>query len=373
MKYFIIAGEASGDLHGSHLVKHIKSVDKHADFEGWGGDLLIDQGVKVNKHIKELAFMGFVEVVQNLSQIRKNFKLCKKQITEYNPDAVIFVDYPGFNLRLAKWVKNNSFRSIYFISPNVWAWKASRVYKVRDYTDKMYVILPFEKEFYAKHGVKVEYFGHPLANIILNYNKKPESKFRKEYDLDTKPIIALMAGSRKQEIRHMLPIMVEVSKQFPDYNFVITGAPAIEADFYSQFLVDTNVKLVFGKTYEILSHSVAGLITSGTATLEAALFGLPQVVCYKGGKISVAIARWVANVKYISLVNLIIDKNVVCELIQDDLNTHSLFNQLKKIVPGGEKVSFIKDNYITLYKKLENNNVYLKIAESIIDSISNEK
>ncbi|HOZ30732.1 MAG TPA: lipid-A-disaccharide synthase [Bacteroidales bacterium] len=373
MKYFIIAGEASGDLHGSHLVEQIKFVDKNADFEGWGGDLLIKQGVKVHKHIRDLAFMGFVEVLQNLSEIRKNFRLCKKQITEYNPDAVIFVDYPGFNLRLAKWVKKHSYKSIYFISPNVWAWKASRVYKIRDYTDKMYVILPFEKDFYAKYGIEVEYYGHPLTDIIKNYLKKSDDDFHKEHNLDLRPIIALMAGSRKQEIKHMLPVMIEASEEFPEYNFVITGAPAIDKEYYTQFLKNSDVKLVFGQTYEVLSHSIAGLITSGTATLEAALFRLPQVVCYKGGRISVAIARLVANVKYISLVNLILDKNAVCELIQNDLNKENLKKELKKILPNGEKFSFVKDNYITLYKKLDKDNIYLKIAESIKDDISNEK
>ena len=365
MKYFIIAGEASGDLHGSHLVEKLKSVDKKAEFEGWGGDLLIKQGVKVKKHIRELAFMGFVEVVQNLSTIKKNFDLCKQHITEFNPDAVIYVDYPGFNLRMAKWVKSNGYKSIYFISPNVWAWKASRVYKVRDYTDKMYVILPFEKEFYAKYGVEVEYYGHPLVDIVKNYSKKSDEEFRKEHSLDSKPIITLMAGSRKQEIKQMLPIMVKASQKFPDYNFIITGAPAIDSDFYQQFFIDSDIKLIFGQTYEILSHSVAGLITSGTATLEAALFGLPQVVCYKGGKLSVAIARMVANVKFISLVNLILDEPAVCELIQNDLNLKILSEELKKILPDGEKFSFIKDNYINLYNKLDKENIYLNIAHSI--------
>lgn len=372
MKYFIIAGEASGDLHGSHLVAKLKSVDKNAEFEGWGGDLLIKHGVKVMKHIRELAFMGFVEVIQNLSTIRKNFKLCKQQITEYNPDAVIFVDYPGFNLRIAKWVKLNGYKSIYFISPNVWAWKSSRVYKVRDYTDKMFVILPFEKEFYAKYGINVEYFGHPLVDIVKNYSKKSDGDFRKEHNLDSRPIITLMAGSRKQEIKHMLPIMVDVSKKFPDYNFIITGAPAIDNTFYEQFLKEGDISLIFGQTYEILSHSVAGLITSGTATLEAALFGLPQIVCYKGGKISVSIARMVANVKYISLVNLILDEPAVCELIQNDLNLENLSLELKKILPEGEKFSFIKDKYLNLYNKLDHENIYLNIAQSINEIVFDE-
>ncbi len=372
MKYFIIAGEASGDLHGSHLVEQIKLIDSNAEFEGWGGDLLKNQGMNVLKHIRELAFMGFVEVIQNLSTIRENFKLCKQQILEYNPDAVIFVDYPGFNLRMAKWVKEHGIKSLYFISPNVWAWKANRVYKVRDYVDRMYTILPFEKAFYAKYGVEVEYFGHPLVDISNNYRKKSIEEFRDEHKLDSKPIIALMAGSRKQEIKHMLPIMAVAALKFPEFNFIITGAPAIDREFYNSILVDSEIKIVFGQTYEILSHSVAGFITSGTATLEAALFGVPQVVCYKGGKVSVAIARMVANVKYISLVNLILDKPAVKELIQDDLNAENLFSELKNILPNGKNSNKIKENYVSLYNILNQPGIYKRIAENMVTLVLNE-
>lgn len=366
MKYFILAGEASGDLHGSHLVEQIKIIDVNAQFEGWGGDLLIKQGVNVKKHIRELAFMGFVEVLQNIRTIQKNFKLCKQQILDYKPDAVIFVDYPGFNLRIAKWVKSNRIKSLYFISPNVWAWKANRVYKVRDFVDKMYVILPFEKEFYAKYGIEVEYFGHPLVDIANNYKKKTAEEFRKEHNLDDRPIIAMMAGSRKQEIKHMLPIMAETSLNFPEYNFIITGAPAIDEGFYAQILQQSDIKLIYGQTYEILSHSVAGMITSGTATLEAALFGLPQVVCYKGGAVSVAIARFVANVKYISLVNLILDKTAIKELIQKELNVIKLTEELKYILPDGKNNQSIKENYIYLYKQLNQPGIYKNIAENML-------
>jgi len=372
MKYFILAGEASGDLHGSFLVKEIKKIDKDAVFEGWGGDLLINEGVKVLKHIRELAFMGFVEVLQNLSTIKKNFKLCKNQISEFNPDVVIYVDYPGFNLRMAKWVKNAEIKSLYFISPNVWAWKAKRVFKIRDFTDRMYTILPFEKEFYKSFGIDVEYFGHPLVDVVNNYQKSDFNDFCKLNNLSGKPIIALMAGSRRQEIKHMLPIMAELAMEYADYEFVITGAPAIDEEFYNEFIKDRPVKLIFGKTYEILSHSVAGLITSGTATLEAALFELPQVVCYKGGKVSVAIARWVANVKYISLVNLILDKNAVTELIQKDLNIKNLKFELNNILPNGNNSELIKENYKSLFERLGQYGIYKRIAENMYKRIINE-
>lgn len=369
MKFFIIAGEASGDLHGSHLVRELKLEHENSEFEGWGGDLMIAEGVKVHKHIRDLAFMGFVEVVQNINTIKKNFALCKKQIKEYQPDAVIFVDYPGFNLRMAKWVKNNGFKSIYFISPNVWAWKANRVYKVRDYTDRMYVILPFEQEFYAKYGIEVEFQGHPLVDAVNNHPRIPFEEFCKQNNLSGKPIIALMAGSRKQEIKHMLPIMSEVADEFPDYEFVITGSPSVSEDYYQPYIKSGNVRLIFGKTYDILSHSTAGLIKSGTATLEAALFGVPQVVCYKGGAVSVAIAKMVADVKYISLVNLILDAPAVKELIQKDLNKIKIIEELKNILPSGEKIDAVKKNYLSLFHELNTPGIYHRIAESIIKRI----
>lgn len=372
MKYFILAGEASGDLHGSHLVEQLKKLDPNAQFEGWGGDLLIEQGVKVNKHIRELAFMGFVEVLQNIKTIKENFKLCKQQILDFKPDVVIYVDYPGFNIRMAKWVKEQGIKSLYFISPNVWAWKAKRVYKIRDYTDKMYTILPFEKEFYKEYGIDVEYFGHPLVDVVSNYKQSSFEEFCKKHNLSGKPIIALMAGSRKQEIKHMLPIMANVAEQFTDYDFIVTGAPAIDENFYPQFIGDKPVRVISNITYEILSHSTAGLITSGTATLEAALFELPQIVCYKGGKVSVAIARMVANVKYISLVNLILDKPAVKELIQNDLTEENIIEELKNILPKGKKHKQIKEYYVSLSKELDQPGIYKRIAENMHQRVMNE-
>ena len=374
MRYFVIAGEASGDLHGAYLVEQIRLADKEADIEGWGGDLMKTQGVRIHKHIRDLAFMGFVDVAKNLSTIFANIKLVKRQISEYKPDALLLVDYPGFNFRIAKWAKKQGFKVLYFISPNVWAWKSNRVYKVRDNTDRMYTILPFEKAFYAKYGIEVEYFGHPLVDVVGSYKAKNIDDFRKEHNLPDKPIIATMAGSRRQEISRMLPVMLEVAKKFPQYEFLITGAPAIDRSFYEQFLVNKpdNVELLFNSTYEILSHSEAGLVTSGTATLEAALFGVPQVVCYKSDAFSVFIARQVSRfsgVKYISLVNLILDKPSVRELIQDDLTVQNATEELANIVKGGVRRSSIEADYAELSGKVGEMGVYRRIAEDMIGRI----
>lgn len=368
MKYFIIAGEASGDLHASNLVKNIKQFDTDSEFLGWGGDLLIENGVSVTKHIKDLAFMGFVEVLQNLKTIQRNFKECKSQILRYKPDVIIFVDYPGFNLRMAEWAKKNNFKTIYFISPNVWAWKASRVYKIKEYVDKMYVILPFEKDFYKKYDVDVEYYGNPIVDLVNAHQQKPYNDFCKENNLSGRPIISLMAGSRKQEIKKMLPLMLKVSDKFAEYEFVIAGAPAISKSFYDKFLkVNPNVKLLFGKTYDILSYSKAGLITSGTATLEAGLFKVPQVVCYKANIISAIIAKIILRIKYISLVNLILNKESVKELLQNNMTEDNIVKELSKIIPGGENEAIIKTDYQELYKKLNNPNIYKNIAESVVN------
>ena len=374
MRYFVIAGEASGDLHGAYLVEQIRLADKDAEIEGWGGDLMKSQGVRIHKHIKDLAFMGFVDVAKNLSTIFANIKLVKQQIAEYKPDALLLVDYPGFNFRIAKWAKKHGFKVLYFISPNVWAWKSNRVYKVRDNTDRMYTILPFEKAFYAKYSIEVEYFGHPLVDVIGTYRAKDIDDFRKEHNLPDKPIVATMAGSRRQEISRMLPVMLEVAKSFPQYEFLITGAPAIDRSFYEQFLVNKpdNVELLFNSTYEILAHSEAGLVTSGTATLEAALFGVPQVVCYKSDAFSVFIARQVSRfsgVKYISLVNLILDKPSVRELIQDDLTVQNAAEELANIVKGGARRASIEADYAELSGKVGERGVYRRIAEDMIGRI----
>ncbi len=363
MKYFIISGEASGDLHGSHLVKELKILKPNAKIQAWGGDLMQKQGVEIKKHINELAFMGFVEVLQNIRTINKNFKLCKKHIQDFKPDTVIFIDYPGFNLRMAKWVKKAGYKSVYFISPNVWAWKASRVYKIRDFIDEMIVILPFEKEFYKKYGVEVKYFGHPLIDAVKNHENASFEDFCKENNLNNKPKIALLPGSRKQEIKHILPIMSEIANYFPDYEFIIAGSSLIPKKLYEENIKCDEIKLLFGKTYDILAHSKAGLIKSGTSTLEAALFNVPQIVCYKGGAISVAIAKFVANVKYISLVNLILDKPAVKELIQKNLNKENLISELTEILKFENRFEEIKEDYSNLFNMLNSDGIYKKIAQ----------
>ncbi len=321
MKYYIISGEASGDLHGSNLMKSLQKVDANADFRFWGGDLMETVGGALVKHYKELAFMGFVEVVMNLRTIAKNLSFCKKDIENYNPDVIIFIDYPGFNLRIAKWAKAKGFKTHYYISPQIWAWKEGRIKDIKRDVDQMYVILPFEKDFYEKkHNFPVHFVGHPLIDAISNRTQIDDSEFRKTHNLSDKPIIALLPGSRKQEITKMLSVMLSLVNDYEDYQFVIAGAPGQDYDFYKQFIKQDNVNFISNKTYDLLSLSTAALVTSGTATLETALFKVPQVVCYKGSWISYQIGKRVVNLDFISLVNLILEKEAVTELIQNDFN-----------------------------------------------------
>ncbi len=373
MKYFIIAGEASGDLYGSHIARHIKSLDQSAEIKGWGGDLMAYEGVNIQKHIRELAFMGFVEVLANLRTIKKNFKKCKNDILAFNPDIIIFVDYPGFNIRISKWTKKQGFKSVYFISPTVWAWKSNRVYKLRDNNEGIVCILPFEKEFYAKFGIEVQYFGHPLAEIISNYSTQNGDEFRKQHNLDEKPIIAILPGSRKQELKHILPEILPIIPKFPEYNFVIAATHNLPEELYKSLTKNHKVSIIFNQTYDLLANSVAGLIKSGTSTLEAALFNLPQVVCYKANPISVAIAKMLAKVKYISLVNIILNKLIVMELIQNELTPDNVEKQLKKILYNDDILHSIKENYIYLHKILNQPGIFQNVANYIVSLTLNEK
>lgn len=328
MKYYIIAGEASGDLHGSNLIKELKKQDAKADIRCWGGPLMQAAGAHLVKHYKDLAFMGFVEVLANLRTIFKNLDFCKQDILEYKPDALILIDYPGFNLRIAKWARTHGLRTVYYISPQVWAWKENRVKQIRTTVDKMLVILPFEKDFYKKWNYEVEYVGHPLVEVIDNY--QPPAGAVPNFD---KPIIALLPGSRKQEILKKLPVMLKVSGYFPNYQFVVAQAPGQDQAFYDEILAPyPTVAAVSNQTYALLQKAHAACVTSGTATLETALFGVPEVVCYKGSNISYQIARRLIKVKYISLVNLIMDKLVVQELIQDDLTPENLRRELDTLL-----------------------------------------
>lgn len=334
MKYYIIAGEASGDLHGSNLMAEIKKNDSEAQFRVWGGDMMQQQGGELVKHYRELAFMGFLEVLLNLRTIIRNIKICKTDLLVYKPDVLILVDYPGFNLRIAEFASNQDFKVFYYISPQVWAWKKSRVKKIREFVDRMFVILPFEKDFYKKYNVDVDFVGHPLLDSIEKENIRAIDPivFRKKYHFDERPVIALLPGSRKQEISRMLPVMLSIMGFYPDFQFVIAGAPSLAADYYQKFTGQNNVKIVFGETHNILRQAYAALVTSGTATLETALLNVPEVVCYKGSNLSYQIARRIVDVKYISLVNLIMDKKIVEELIQSNLTTHRLKVETSKIL-----------------------------------------
>ncbi len=337
MKYYIIAGEASGDLHGSNLIKALFIEDKDADIRCWGGDLMEDAGATLVKHYKELAFMGFIEVLKNIPTIFKNIAFCKKDIEQFQPDVLVFIDYSGFNLRIAKWAKEKGFKTNYYISPQVWASRSSRVEKIKRDVDMMNVILPFEKDFYAKHNVDVNFVGHPLIDAIADRKQVGEIAFRKEYNLGDKKIIALLPGSRQQEITKMLSVMLSVVDEYKEYQFVIAGAPSQEYSFYQQFINTDNVCFIENKTYDLLSISYAALVTSGTATLETALFKVPQVVCYKGSTISYQIAKRIITLKFISLVNLIMDKEVVSELIQNDFTKEKLTTELSKILDNSHR------------------------------------
>ena len=369
MKYYLIAGEASGDLHGANLMRALQQIDPEAEFRFWGGDRMEAVGGKLIKHYRDLAFMGFWEVVTNLRTILRNIDFCKRDITQFQPDALIFIDYPGFNMRIAKWAKEKGIPTHYYISPQIWAWKENRIKAIKRDVDAMYVILPFEKDFYeGKHQYPVHFVGHPLLDAIAARKEVSEEIFKKENGLDERPIIALLPGSRKQEIAKMLSVMLSVVGSYHQYQFVIAGAPSQEYDFYKQFIKEENVHFVTGKTYDLLSHAHAALVTSGTATLETALFNVPEVVCYRGNWISYQIAKRVISLKYISLVNLIMDAPIVTELIQGELNTKNLKTELDKLLNPEHRAQLLKD-YKTLREKLGNEGASERTASLIVSSM----
>jgi len=333
MRYYIIAGEASGDLHGANLLKALFKVEPDAEVRFWGGDLMQQVGGTLVKHYKDLAFMGFAEVITNLRTILKNIDLCKKDIKAFNPDVIIFIDYPGFNMRIAKWAKQQGFDTHYYISPQIWAWKEGRIKAIKRDVNQMYVILPFEKDFYEKkHHYPVHYVGHPLLDEIEEFKKHQSGNFNEKHQLDDRPIIALLPGSRKQEISRLLTEMLRIVNGYPQFQFVIAGAPSLNAAFYQPFIKQENVKLILNDTYNLLNNAYAAIVTSGTATLETALFNVPQVVVYKGNEISYQIAKRIINLKYISLVNLIMDEPIVTELIQNECNTTNIKNEFDKVI-----------------------------------------
>jgi len=367
MKYYIICGEASGDLHASNLMRHLKQKDADMQVRAWGGDLMQTQGAKLVKHYRELAFMGFLEVLLNLKTILGNIRLCKNDILDYQPDALILVDYPGFNMRIAKFAKAYNIPVYYYISPQVWAWKKNRVYDIKKYVTKLYAILPFEKDFYAQYDYEVEYLGHPLLDAVLNYRKEhslDENQWKKE----GRPLVALLPGSRIQELKKMLPKMLAVVKQFPQCDFVIAGVTSLGDTFYQSFIKEFNVSVVFNKTYQLFEESDAALVSSGTATLETALFNVPQVVCYQTSWFSYKIAKKLVDVKYISLVNLISNQEIVKELIQNELTISNMAEELDRLL-SLEGASQIQTQYAVLRTLLGGAGASERVADSIINDL----
>lgn len=368
MKYYLIAGEASGDLHGANLMKALKKKDDTAEFRFWGGDLMEAEGGGQVIHYKERSFMGFWEVITNVRKALKNIRYCKEDIENFNPDALIFIDYSGFNLRIAKWAKPKGFITHYYITPQVWASREGRVQDIKRDIDHLYVILPFVKDFYQeKHQIEVDFVGHPLLDAISNRHSFDATMFKKQHQLDERPVIALLPGSRKQEIKKMLSIMLSMITKYQNYQFIIGGAPSQEEAFYRSIIKNADVRLIQNRTYDLLSIAHAALVTSGTATLETALFKVPQVVCYKGSWLSYQIAKRIITLKYISLVNLIVDKPLVTELIQADLNTKRLEKELGNILEGATRETILNE-YDLLIKKLGSGGASERTASLIIQN-----
>ncbi len=374
MKYYIIAGEASGDLHGANLIASLKKKDPYAKIRAWGGNLMKKQGATLVKHYRDLAFMGFVEVLLHLKTILRNLSFCKKDILKFKPDAIILIDYPGFNLKIAKFAHKHNIKVYYYISPQVWAWKKRRVHTIKKVVDKMLVILPFEKDFYDDYCVDAHFVGHPLLDELSKIKYVNKSHFIKQNNLNPKKeIIALLPGSRKQEVTRMLEVMLKVVKMYPEYQFVIGCAPSLPESFYRSLIGDAKVNLVFNKTYQLLQVASAALVTSGTATLETALLYVPEVVCYKGNQISYLIAKNLIKVKYISLVNLIMDKPVLKELIQNDLTPENISEELKQLLTNHKRQRQLLDDYEDLRYKLGNAGASNNAATIIVGDMKSKK
>ena len=369
MKYYLVAGEASGDLHGSNLMKAIKERDPQADFRCWGGDLMEAAGGDLVKHYRDLAFMGFWEVFIHLNTILRNIRICETDILLYEPDVLILIDYPGFNLRVAQFAKEHGIKVCYYISPQIWAWKKKRINKIKLYVDEMMVILPFEEKFYADNGMRVNYVGHPLLDAVSRDLRDSEEvrQFRERNGLDDREIIALLPGSRKQEIRDILPQMLRMVELFPKYQFVISQVSWQPKELYDKYVKDTSVKMALGSAYPLLANAKAAIVASGTATLETAMIGTPQVVCYAGSEISYLIAKHlISGINYISLVNLIMDKKVVTELIQHDYNTQHLKEELELITKDQENIDRMKSEYKQLYTMLGDGSASAKAADVVL-------
>jgi lipid-A-disaccharide synthase len=370
-KIYMIAGEASGDLHGANLIKALRQINERCEIRCWGGDQMQAAGAEVVKHYRDLAFMGFVEVIANIGTIMRNFAFCRADIESFQPDVLILIDYPGFNLRMAKWAHEKGIRVFYYISPQIWAWKQSRVHDIKRTVDEMYCVLPFEKAFYERFNYPVHFVGHPLLDAVADLQSESEEAWRARNKLGNKPIIALLPGSRKQEISTMLPVMLAACKRFANnYSVIVAGAPGQEAQFYASFIQENDAELLFGETYSILRFARAGMVTSGTATLEAALFKMPQVVCYKGSSISYAIAKRLVKVKYISLVNLILDRPAVREMIQGDMNENSVSAELDALLHDSQKRKEIEDAYEALRDALGGQGASKRTAMLMLKSLN---
>ncbi|HEY9533676.1 MAG TPA: lipid-A-disaccharide synthase [Mucilaginibacter sp.] len=364
MKYYLVAGEASGDLHGANLMKELKKLDPQAEFRFFGGDLMRAEGGTLVKHYADMAFMGFFEVVAHLRTILKNLAFCKQDIDGYQPDVLILIDFPGFNLKVAAFAKEQGLPVYYYISPKVWAWNQKRVLKIKKVVDHLFCILPFEVEFYRDWGMRVDYVGNPLLDAVAAF--KPDAGFRQKHNLGDRRIIALLPGSRKQEINYLLPDMLAVADQFPEYQFVVAGAPSFSADYYQQYLKGRDIPVLFNSTYDILTNAYAAVVASGTATLETALFNVPQVVVYKGNPVSIGIAKMVVKIEFISLVNLIVNKGIVRELIQQDCNPTAIGAEIELILNNQDYRQDMLVNYDVLDEKMGAPGASAKTAALIV-------
>ena len=374
MRYYIVAGEASGDLHASNLIKAIREEDPAAQFRGCGGDLMQQVGADLLMHYKDMAFMGFWEVFVHLPEVLGNIKRCKADILEWKPDVLVLVDYPGFNLRVAKFAKEHHIKVVYYISPQIWAWKKGRIKQIKRDVDEMMVILPFEKDFYAKHGMDVHYVGHPLLDAVSRDLPEREDvrNFKTNNQLDNRPIIALLPGSRKQEINAILPQMLQMVERFPQYQFVVSTVSWLPKELYDKHLQGYDVIRICDQTYPLLANAKAAIVASGTATLETAMIGTPQVVCYAGSELSYLIAKHlISGINYISLPNLIMDAPVVTELIQHDYNTERLQKELRLITEDDANIAAMKAQYEELYTRLGNGSASQKAAAVVIQTAKN--
>ncbi len=372
MKYYLIAGEASGDLHASNLMKALKTEDPEADFRYLGGDLMLAQGGTLAKHYNETAYMGFVDVALHLRSIFKTMKVIKDDLLKFNPDVLILIDYPGFNLRMAQFAHDKGLRVFYYISPKIWAWKQSRVHKIKKYIDTLFIIFPFEKDFYKKFDYEVKYVGNPIMDAI-DLQTPDKDAFRIQYGLDDRKIVALLPGSRKRELEHNFPIMLKTAEQFPDLQFLVAGAASLETSFIEKFIKQSNVKLLYNQTHEVLRHADAALVTSGTATLETAILNIPEVCCYKGDTLSYHIAKRLIKVKYISLVNLVMEKEVIKEMIQFDMTVENLSNELNKLLYDDVYRKTMLDNFEELRTKLGGTGASERTAKIIVNQLTMDK